>query len=60
MLDTTLILSVGLAVLLGYVVFNRKDKHQPLEPPLISSSIPVIGHLVAFIYYGLEYFPSQR
>ncbi|KAJ5316817.1 hypothetical protein PENANT_c016G03031 [Penicillium antarcticum] len=59
MLDVTLIISVGVALLLGYVLVNRKNKHQPLEPPLISSSIPVIGHLAAFIYYGLEYFASQ-
>ncbi|KAJ5776420.1 uncharacterized protein N7511_001431 [Penicillium nucicola] len=59
MLDVTSILSVGVALLLGYVMVNRAGKHQPLEPPLISSSIPVIGHLAAFIYYGLEYFASQ-
>jgi hypothetical protein len=60
MLDVTLVLSAGLALLLGYLVVNRQGKHQPLEPPLIPSPIPVIGHLAAFIYYGLQYFPSQR
>ncbi|KAK2867958.1 hypothetical protein FQN49_003292, partial [Arthroderma sp. PD_2] len=61
MLDvTSILLSFGLVVLLGYIVrANRHAKNQSLEPPLVSSPIPIIGHLVGFIYYGLEYFPLQ-
>lgn len=62
MLDINpIVVSFGLVVLFGYMLQrNRHIKHDPLEPPLISGPIPVIGHLAAFIYYGLEYFPLQR
>lgn len=39
---------------------NTQRTTKYLEPPLISSAVPVIGHLIAFAYYGLEYFPLQR
>ncbi|KAI9375898.1 cytochrome P450 [Aspergillus egyptiacus] len=61
MLDLTLILaSLGVILLLGYLLPSyRHVKHDSREPPLISSHIPALGHLVAFLYYGLRYF-SQK
>lgn len=41
-------------------LYQKYDAPDPLEPPLIHSKVPVIGHLVAFIHYGIEYFSMQR
>jgi hypothetical protein len=38
----------------------QRRKLDPREPPLISSTIPLVGHLISFMYYGLEYFPMIR
>lgn len=31
-------------------------KVHPLEPPIISSLIPYIGHMIGMIFYGGKYF----
>ncbi|KAJ6035725.1 hypothetical protein N7540_000004 [Penicillium herquei] len=61
MLDITSILVLsGLGLMLSQILSSyTRIKHSSLEPPLISSTIPLIGHLIAFAYYGLEYFPMQ-
>ncbi|KAE8359939.1 cytochrome P450 [Aspergillus caelatus] len=51
-----LILILLLAILLRP---NTQRATKYIEPPLISSAVPMIGHLIAFAYYGLGYFPLQ-
>lgn len=58
-------ISIGvilLIILIGSALYlyQKYDAPDPLEPPLIHSKVPVIGHLVAFIHYGIEYFSMQR
>jgi len=62
MLDIpSILIVIGLVLLLGHLSRVQQRKRQTsLEPPLVSSTIPVVGHLIAFAYYGLEYFPLQR
>ncbi|KAJ9228434.1 hypothetical protein DTO166G5_8589 [Paecilomyces variotii] len=57
-------ISIGvilLIILIGSALYlyQKYDAPDPLEPPLIHSKVPVIGHLVAFIHYGIEYFSMQ-
>ncbi|KAE8419648.1 cytochrome P450 [Aspergillus pseudocaelatus] len=44
------------ALLASIFVFVQRRKLDPREPPAVSSAIPLVGHLVSFLYYGLEYF----
>jgi uncharacterized protein with PQ loop repeat len=62
MLHIAIILTSFLLILLMgcLLCLNQHVKRAPLEPPLISNTVPVIGHLVAFIYYEIEYFSLQR
>lgn len=62
MLETVpLSILASIMLLLAYLLWpNTQRATKYLEPPLISSAVPVIGHLVAFAYYGLGYFPLQR
>ena len=46
---------LGLLAVFGYA-FTRREKADPREPPLVRSSIPVVGHLLGFLWYGLSYF----
>ncbi|KAL3259266.1 hypothetical protein ABHI18_005361 [Aspergillus niger] len=46
---------LGLLAVFGYA-FTRREKPDPREPPLVRSSIPVVGHLLGFLWYGLSYF----
>ncbi|KAE8395021.1 cytochrome P450 [Aspergillus alliaceus] len=51
-------LSLGAALLATLLFFTARRKLDPREPPLVSSAIPIVGHLAFFMYYGLEYFAT--
>ncbi|PWY67640.1 cytochrome P450 [Aspergillus sclerotioniger CBS 115572] len=53
MFDTRLVL-LGLVAGLVYVWHRRKP--DPREPPVVNSRIPIIGHLLGMLWYGLPYF----
>lgn len=54
MLDTSHLLILG-AVALGYLVY-RSAQRDSGEPPSVSGSIPVIGHMLGMLKGGLGYF----
>ena len=62
MLDKAPVAVLAIVIILLALLLRPKTQRPRnyLEPPLISSAVPVIGHLVAFAYYGLGYFPLQR
>ncbi|RAK95226.1 cytochrome P450 [Aspergillus ibericus CBS 121593] len=55
MLDVSRLLLLGLVAGLLYVL-HRRQSRDPREPPLVSSRIPLIGHLVGLLWHGLPYF----
>lgn len=55
MLDTTKLLTLGFAFAVGYV-FYKDRKGDPREPPLVTSAIPLVGHLLGLIFSGFGYF----
>ncbi|KAJ5358371.1 cytochrome P450 [Penicillium cataractarum] len=58
MLITTFILALGLVSALGYAIYHG-TRHDPREPPVISSGIPFIGHLIGIARHGIEYIGLQ-
>lgn len=58
MLDISQLLILGAVTALGYVVYHG-SRHDPREPPLVSGSIPIIGHLLGQVMYGVEYWSIQ-
>lgn len=55
MLNTTQFLTLGFAFTLGYVVYKDR-KGDPREPPVVTSAIPLVGHLLGLICSGFGYF----
>lgn len=35
-------------------------KHDPREPPLVTHSIPHIGHIIGIVQYGARYYEMTR
>lgn len=58
MLEPSQFLLLGAVAALGYMVY-QKSRRDPREPPLVSSRIPVIGHLLGQVMYGNEYWSMQ-
>ncbi|KAF7585901.1 hypothetical protein BBP40_009883 [Aspergillus hancockii] len=59
MLGIIPIIGCCLAALIASLLWLvQRRKLDPREPPLVSSTIPLVGHLISFLYYGLEYFPA--
>lgn len=48
---------VILAIVLD-LIFARLD--DPREPPRVSPGVPLIGHLIGFLYNGFEYYNILR
>ena len=55
MVDTSQLLVFGAVLALGYVFFNG-SRGDAREPPVVSSKIPIIGHLLGVLGSGFEYF----
>ena len=46
---------------IGYLFYNFSSPRLfPNEPPLISSSIPYIGHVLGLLRYGTKYYQITR
>lgn len=52
----------SLLVVIVYVslVYLFSPKYDPREPPVISSLIPYVGHIVGLLRYGQRYFEILR
>jgi hypothetical protein len=44
--------------ILAFLYYRRE--HDPKEPPLISPRIPIIGHALGIIRYGVPYYTKHR
>ncbi|KAJ5965629.1 hypothetical protein N7481_012343 [Penicillium waksmanii] len=56
MLEPIHLLILGAVTMLGLMVFRAlRLQHDPREPPVLPSKIPVIGHLLGMIFEGLPY-----
>ena len=55
---------VGLSLLLVIVYLSLihlfSPKYDPREPPVISSLIPYVGHILGLLRYGQRYFEILR
>ena len=64
-MDTSL-LSVFITVLLLVVIVSVSfayllgPKYDPREPPVVSSLVPYVGHILGLLRYGLRYFEILR
>ncbi|KAF2194765.1 cytochrome P450 [Zopfia rhizophila CBS 207.26] len=58
----SVILSIGLGAIFIFLKKITAIDHDPREPPLIPSIIPVIGHLIGMLRHGTHYYTqiSQR
>ncbi|OGM48315.1 putative cytochrome P450 oxidoreductase [Aspergillus bombycis] len=58
--DLTTILGLSAVALLGYLLlFTLRVKLDPREPPLVASTIPLVGHLISFLVHGIGYFAAE-
>lgn len=58
MIDITQLLILGAVVALGYFVFNG-SRHDPREPPLVTSGIPILGHMFGMLWHGVGHWGNQ-
>jgi hypothetical protein len=58
MIDITQLLILGVVVALGYFMFNG-SQHDPREPPLVISGIPILGHIFGILWYGVDHWGNQ-
>ena len=42
------------------LVYLFSPKYDPREPPVISSSVPYVGHIIGLLRYGQRYFEILR
>lgn len=64
-MDTGLIptfVGVSLLLVIVYIslVYLFSPKYDPREPPVISSLIPYVGHILGLLRYGQRYFEILR
>ncbi|KAB8274802.1 cytochrome P450 [Aspergillus minisclerotigenes] len=53
MSDFTTIVGLSVVAVLASLLFTQRAKLDPREPPLVSSTIPLVGHLISFLIYGI-------
>ncbi|CEJ57042.1 hypothetical protein PMG11_05750 [Penicillium brasilianum] len=58
MIDTTQLLMIGALAALGYFMFNGL-RHDPREPPFVTSGIPILGHMFGMLWYGVGHWGNQ-
>lgn len=55
---------IGISLLLVVVsitsVYLFSPKYDPREPPVVSSLIPYVGHILGLLRYGQRYFEILR
>jgi len=55
------ILLLAAAILaFGYTRRLLTLRHDSREPPLISADIPLVGHMIGLIRYGISYYARLR
>ena len=64
-MDTSLFSVFVVVLLLAVIVsvsfvYLFSPKYDPREPPVISSSIPYVGHILGLLRYGQRYFEILR
>ena len=55
-----LIIVAGIASLLYGINYFVAPRHHPDEPPVVSSRIPLIGHIIGLIWHGTGYYQKIR
>lgn len=60
MSGSTTIVGLSVVAILASLLFTQRAKLDPREPPLVSSTIPLVGHLISFLIYGIGYFATER
>lgn len=58
MLDLSQVLLLGLVAAAGYLAY-RGSRHDSREPPMLSNGIPIVGHLLGMMWYGVGYWTMQ-
>lgn len=53
---------LSLLVVIVYIslVYLFSPEYDPKEPPVISSLIPYVGHILGLLCYGMRYFEILR
>ncbi|OOO09411.1 cytochrome P450 [Aspergillus oryzae] len=59
MSGSTTIVGLSVVAILASLLFTQRAKLDPREPPLVSSTIPLVGHLISFLIYGIGYFATE-
>ena len=53
-------LSLLLVIVYISLVYLFSPKYDPREPPVISSFVPYVGHILGLLRYGQRYFEILR
>lgn len=58
----SIVVGVSLLVVIVYIslVYLFSPQYDPREPPVISSLIPYVGHIIGLLRYGQRYFEILR
>ncbi|KAJ6111892.1 hypothetical protein N7523_007953 [Penicillium sp. IBT 18751x] len=59
MLDLSQILLLGLITGAGYYITYHRFSRDPREPPMLCNGIPIVGHLLGMMRYGVGYWTMQ-
>jgi hypothetical protein len=55
MLELSHLALVGALTAIGFVL-HRRYARDPREPPVVGSTIPVLGHIFGLLRFGVGYF----
>jgi hypothetical protein len=58
MIDIAQLAIIGVVVTLGYLFFKGR-RHDPREPPSVTSGIPILGHMFGILRHGVEHWGNQ-
>lgn len=60
-LTATTLLFLAAAIGLWYVLdYLYAPRHSPGEPPVLSSSVPYVGHIIGLLRHGTRYYQTTR
>ena len=57
---TVLLTFIGIFSVFYGIHFLVNPQHHPKEPPVVTSSIPLIGHIIGLIWHGTRYYQKLR
>jgi len=58
MLDISQLLILGVVASAGYLVY-RSSTYDSREPPMLLNGMPIIGHVLGMLWYGVGYWTMQ-